>query len=516
VVLAAAMTTGGHGEKLALTRQTALDLTAKYGLELVNNFLKEMNLYGGNYQALTEPEAYALLHAGSLDAARAGILEAGFSGGREIHQGTVNKNVGIEPEAYALLHARPLDVARARILEAGFSGSREIHGGTAQKNAGIKPEGPARTGGIDDPAGFVRSPEAPYGIKVKLAAMEAWAAERFPPTYRRYAAYKNHPSGSSKLSRLDYDGLKTDLISAYKILHLKQFDRTAYEQDIKSVVTTQGYIDHKQKYIFLGYLPAPYQNIGLAQLPVFVTKRHIYLAANQSGIITDHKAHYHNLPLETLLNLPDMLKNPRGIINLNTRDSRVLAIFDKTNREGNPLVVPLVPYGIYSNLKNNAIKFPAIITLSCYGLEQDSPFLDPHYIANNLIYTQREDVPHDTPWYLAPRAAPKGTGDRTPDIVPRQTRQDNPAWAGNIPLTDNITRYKSVVNSLYKMQSLDSSFSVHESEPSYGGPLNTPQKEPPMSDVSNPSNADLDQGQRRIVLEYLDKLLDIPLTYSFE
>jgi hypothetical protein len=39
-------------------------------------FLKEIDLYGGNYKALTNPEAYFLGNAPSLDEARDRILKA--------------------------------------------------------------------------------------------------------------------------------------------------------------------------------------------------------------------------------------------------------------------------------------------------------------------------------------------------------------------------------------------------------------------------------------------------------
>jgi hypothetical protein len=44
-------------------------------------FLPEISLYDGNYKCLTNPEAYALAHAASLDTARNCILEARRIGG---------------------------------------------------------------------------------------------------------------------------------------------------------------------------------------------------------------------------------------------------------------------------------------------------------------------------------------------------------------------------------------------------------------------------------------------------
>ncbi|MCL1981117.1 MAG: hypothetical protein FWG62_08605, partial [Proteobacteria bacterium] len=58
------------GTNIALTPQTRLALEDKFGVESLQQFLKEADLYGGNHHALTESEARTLLAAGSLDAAR--------------------------------------------------------------------------------------------------------------------------------------------------------------------------------------------------------------------------------------------------------------------------------------------------------------------------------------------------------------------------------------------------------------------------------------------------------------
>jgi len=76
VVHAAAMSLGGHGDKIAPNPEIIKALVDKYGADTLSLFLKEVNLYGGNYKALTNPEAFALRRAPSLDEARDRILAA--------------------------------------------------------------------------------------------------------------------------------------------------------------------------------------------------------------------------------------------------------------------------------------------------------------------------------------------------------------------------------------------------------------------------------------------------------
>jgi hypothetical protein len=61
---------------LAVTPGHILELERKYGIESIQQFLKEENLYGGNHKALTDPEARTLLGAASLDEARNQIAAA--------------------------------------------------------------------------------------------------------------------------------------------------------------------------------------------------------------------------------------------------------------------------------------------------------------------------------------------------------------------------------------------------------------------------------------------------------
>jgi hypothetical protein len=76
VVHTAAMSLGGHGDEIAPDPIIIKSLVDKYGSDTLSLFLQEFNLYGGNYKALTNPEAFALRRAPSLDEARDRILAA--------------------------------------------------------------------------------------------------------------------------------------------------------------------------------------------------------------------------------------------------------------------------------------------------------------------------------------------------------------------------------------------------------------------------------------------------------
>jgi hypothetical protein len=80
VVHTIAFATGRSGPEIALNPKTLKDLLDRDGVDKLQSFLKEIDLYDGNYKALTEPEARALRRASSLDIARNRILAARCQG----------------------------------------------------------------------------------------------------------------------------------------------------------------------------------------------------------------------------------------------------------------------------------------------------------------------------------------------------------------------------------------------------------------------------------------------------
>jgi len=80
VVQTAALSLGGHGNKIAPDPMIINALVDKYGQDTLSLFLKEVKLYDGNYKALTNPEALALRRSPSLDEARDRIFAARSQG----------------------------------------------------------------------------------------------------------------------------------------------------------------------------------------------------------------------------------------------------------------------------------------------------------------------------------------------------------------------------------------------------------------------------------------------------
>jgi hypothetical protein len=80
VIQIVTLASGKQGTKIALTQETIKGLLAKYNKKELNSFAKELDLGGGNFRALTEPEGKFILEqiqrGETLDSIRDRILES--------------------------------------------------------------------------------------------------------------------------------------------------------------------------------------------------------------------------------------------------------------------------------------------------------------------------------------------------------------------------------------------------------------------------------------------------------
>jgi adenine/guanine phosphoribosyltransferase-like PRPP-binding protein len=210
VVHTAVMTTGGHGNIIALTPQTRLDLERKFGVTSLIDFCTEVGLYGGNYKALTEPEAFFLARSPSLDAARDRIAQARQESFNRISAQDIQKpqtpdgTVAPEPRDNTSLHSPETlfdgNAVRGAQLsfDFSFSASRPAHNQddfiqkTVVKNA--------------DP----QSIHTIIGKKIPLAESGGLSEQGWKHLYNALARYRNKQFETFRYLFLDKNGKIAD------------------------------------------------------------------------------------------------------------------------------------------------------------------------------------------------------------------------------------------------------------------------------------------------------------------
>ncbi|GMO48611.1 MAG: hypothetical protein Ta2G_04540 [Termitinemataceae bacterium] len=106
VIQFVALADGGKGKTVALKKETLSEMLDRYGEKELNKFTKEIDLYGGNYRAYTEPEAQYILSEApdvkSLDTLRDSIIAERKQGSKRILQEGVQGQTPLDTTLYEL------------------------------------------------------------------------------------------------------------------------------------------------------------------------------------------------------------------------------------------------------------------------------------------------------------------------------------------------------------------------------------------------------------------------------
>lgn len=131
----------------------------------------------------------------------------------------------------------------------------------------------------------------------------------------------------------------------------------------------------------LGNTPQVLKDIGLPDLPITMTQKHLNTIMNKTGKYAG--ANYHDLGIDIVKQLPEAINNPLDIVKSNTKsDSIVLTTYlaDKQNRT--------VIASIKMNGKGtiNDIRIDTNVMTSAYGRNNYEKFMEENIKNGNLLY----------------------------------------------------------------------------------------------------------------------------------
>jgi len=108
--------------------------------------------------------------------------------------------------------------------------------------------------------------------------------------------------------------------------------------------------------------PQVLQKLGLKNLPITLTQKHLDTIMNDNGKYTG--ANYHNLGVDIVKQLPETLERPLNVVKSSRKDNSIVVITDLSDKNDNIVIVSIV---IDGTGKINDIKIDSNVMTSAYG-----------------------------------------------------------------------------------------------------------------------------------------------------
>lgn len=142
------------------------------------------------------------------------------------------------------------------------------------------------------------------------------------------------------------------------------------EDRVEDVLTNKNFSD---SHIYLNDTPQVLQDLGLRNLPMLMTSKHVYKAIrteqeakNEGRFVQRDKGHYHELGKQKFLDVVNALENPELIYKADSdpNDLRIIAVVDLKDDKNYQIMVAIQPEG---NGNYNKISVDSNVALSMFG-----------------------------------------------------------------------------------------------------------------------------------------------------
>ena len=154
------------------------------------------------------------------------------------------------------------------------------------------------------------------------------------------------------------------------------------ENFIKQVDSAiNGTFPKKDMLTLLSNTPQALQDIGLPNLPITMTQKHLDTIMNKSGKHTG--ANYHDLGIDIVKQLPEAINNPLDIVKSNTKDDSIVLTTYLADKQDRSIIASIK---IDGTGKINNVEIDSNVMTSAYGRNDYESFMKKNLENGNLLY----------------------------------------------------------------------------------------------------------------------------------
>lgn len=144
----------------------------------------------------------------------------------------------------------------------------------------------------------------------------------------------------------------------------------------------------EESHLVLGKTPDVLLNVGMPDLPIYMTAKHVYTIANSSGKYAGKNVNYHGLGADLVKQLPEAIANPLLIAESNTRSDSVVLLTKLVDKQNRPVIAAVKFDG---KAFDKGIEVEANILSSAYGRNNAQAFFDDLFANDKVLYVNKKE-----------------------------------------------------------------------------------------------------------------------------
>lgn len=312
---------------------------------------------------------------------------------------------------------------------------------------------------------------------------------------QQIAQVENNMSQNQNMEQID-DTLP--ITNEKNIYEAKEQLRIDSENFAKQVEAVENGTFPSEDMLTLGSTPKILQELGMKNLPITMTQKHLETISKKSGKYTN--SNYHNLGIDTVKQLPEAIANPLNV--LKSHNNSYVIITSLADKQGQIVIASIRIDG--KGIVNN-IQIDSNVLTSAYGRKNYDDYMRKNIEAGNLIYDIDEGIIKENLNITNnPRLQlPNDISNSVPNNIISQNEQNM-----QVQLQDNIDTYNYMQNSennaqnIKKQQapSISNNYAETSNKPNSWSnqQINNIENNQETLYNNNESESDIDENSRRI------------------
>lgn len=159
----------------------------------------------------------------------------------------------------------------------------------------------------------------------------------------------------------------------------------SFSEQVDDVINNK--IKNSDMIVVLKETPNVLQQIGLSNLPITMTQRHLKTIMNSNGQYKG--ANYHDLGADLIKQIPDAISHPLNILQSDTRADSIVVITELADKQDRPIIASIK---IDGTGQINDIEFDSNVMTSAYGRNNYDEFMKKNIAKGNLLYDRDEGI----------------------------------------------------------------------------------------------------------------------------